>query len=229
MRWWCTHACRSLVRTSATTPDVDLWLGPALDMAFEYSFLMDVILAVSATQIAAESKKPSDRSAYASLALEYQSRAITAARPQLMDVGPTNCHALFAFSVLNIPTSIILAQLPIGISDVGKSPVESILVSAQWIESIVGLMVNAEQWLRHGPFIVAFDRCADSDGYDEKYRPAMKRLFSLLAQSEYADRAHAKQFDLFSRGIELLEAYFLREKAMAVSSNQTETVGSADY
>lgn len=214
MRWWCINGCSSLVRKG--TLDKEIWIGPVIDMALENSWLMDVIFALSATHIAAESNKPSERSAYASLALEYQSRAIAAARPPLEDVNAVNCHALFAFTVLNIPTSIVLAQLPIGMNDLGRSPVESIVISGQWIQSLIGLMARAEKWLRSGVFHLAFDKCDDPNQYDESFRPAMQRLLSLLTRSKYADRGYSKQFDLFSRGIELLESYFCRERSMAI-------------
>lgn len=214
MRWWCVNACESLVRKG--TLDREIWLGPVVDMALEHDWLMNVIFALSATHIAAESRKSSDCSAYASLALEYQSRAIAAARPSIEDVNEANCHALFAFTLLNIPTSIVLAQLPIGVNDLGRSPVESIVISGQWIQSLMGLMNGAEKWLRNGVFKLAFDKCDDPSMYDESFRPAMQRLLSLLTHSKYAERGHTKQFDLFSRGIELLEQYFCREKSMAI-------------
>jgi hypothetical protein len=214
MRWWCVRGYAALVRKG--TLDREIWIGRVVDMALDYPWLMDIIFGLSATHIAAESSKPSERSAYTSLALEYQSRAIAAARPSLEDVNSTNCHALFAFTVLNIPTSIVLAQLPVGANDLGRSPVESIVISGQWITSLISLMNGAEKWLRGGPFQLAFDKCDDPNMYDESFRPAMQRLLSLLTRSKYAGRGYSKQFDLFSRGVELLESYFCREKSMAI-------------
>lgn len=200
------------------TLDIEVWLGPVVDMALKYGWLMDVILSLSATHIAAETNKPTLRSAYASLALEYQSKAVAAARPHLQDVGSENCHALFAFTILNIPISIIVAQLPIGPLEQGRSPVDSIIISAQWIQWLTGLMAKSEEWLRTGCFKLAYEKCDDPSMYDEAYRPATQRLLSLLMQSKYVGREYTKEFDLFSRGIELLETYFLREKNTAVST-----------
>lgn len=215
MRQWCMHSCKSVHRPE--TLDIQIWLGIVTDLALEHGFLMDIILAVSATQIAAEATSDRKRSLYTSVALEYQNSAVVAAREQLPHVNQDNCHALFGFTVLNIPTSVVLAQLPTGGHDTGKSPRDSIVISSEWLFCLVSLMVVGEQWLRHGPFRNAYDKCDDPELYDDSMRAPMRRLTSILARSVYAGRDYVEQFRMFSHAVELLEDRFVRTKTMAIA------------
>ncbi|ETN37376.1 uncharacterized protein HMPREF1541_08367 [Cyphellophora europaea CBS 101466] len=197
--------------------DAHIWQGVVTDLGLKFSFLMDVMLALSATQIAAEADSAQARSTYTSIALEYQNSAVIAARPELLNVCADNCNALFGFTILNIPTSVVLAQLPTGGEDTGKSPLESIVISSEWISCLVSLMTAAEPWLRHGPFKEAYDNCDDPEMYDETMRQPMQRLTSLLARSKYAGREYTQQFKMFSHAVELLEERAMRSRSMSIA------------
>jgi hypothetical protein len=215
MRQWCLHSCKSMHRPD--TLDSKIFVGYATDLALNHGFLMDIILAVSATQIAAETASDQIRASYTSLALEYQNSAVAAARDQLLHVNADNCSALFTFTVLNIPTSVVLAQLPIGGQDTARSPKESILISSEWIMALVTLMTAGEEWLRAGPYREAFDKCDDPSAYDDTMRAPMHRLTAILACSKYAGRDYIEQFRMFSHAVELLEENFVRSKTMSIA------------
>lgn len=215
MRQWCMHSCRSLHRPG--TLDDKMWTGMVTDLGLKHGFLMDVMLALSATHISAETTNKSRRATYISLALEYQNSAVVAARQELLDINENNCHALFGFTILNIPVSVVLAQLPTGTQDTGKSPLDSLVISSEWIACLVTLMTVGARWLRHGPFKGAYDSCDDPDTYDEAMRPPMQRLTSILARSVYAGRGHSEQFRMFSHAVEILEERFIRSKSMSIA------------
>lgn len=215
MRQWCMHSCRTLHRPESL--DQKMWLGFVTDLGLKHGFLMDIILALSATHIAAEATNNRTRATYTSLALEYQNSGVGAARDELLHVNEDNCHALFSFTILNIPTSVVLAQLPTGGQDTAKSPLESIVISSEWISCLVSLMSAGERWLRHGPFRDAYDKCDDPDSYDDAMRPSMQRLTGILARSKYAGRGYSDEWRMFSHAVELLEERFIRSKSMSIA------------
>ena len=215
MRQWCLHSCKSLHRPD--TLDFKVFVGYSTDLALKHGFLMDMVLAVSATQIAAETTNERVRASYTSLALEYQNSAVVAARDQLLQVNADNCNALFTFTILNIPTSVVLAQLPIGGQDTAKSPRQSIVISSEWIMRLASLMTAAEPWLRQGPYKEAYDSCDDPSAFDDTMRAPMNRLTSILACSKYAGREYVELFRMFSHAVELLEHNFVRSKTMSIA------------
>lgn len=215
MRQWCMHSCKSLHRPG--TLDEQIWTGAVTDLGLKHAFLVDMMLALSATHIAAETANKKTRAMYISMALEYQNSAVCATRDELLDINERNCTALFGFTILNIPTSVVLAQLPMGAEDTGKSPLDSLVISSEWITSLVALMTVGERWLKQGPFKGAYDQCDDPDSYDEAMRPPMQRLTTILARSVYAGRGYSEQFRMFSSAVELLEERFIRSKSMSIA------------
>jgi hypothetical protein len=197
--------------------DCLIWTGPATDIALQHPFVLDIMLALSATHIASEAKEQDKRATYLHLALEYQNQAVVKARDQLHNVCETNCNALFAFTTLNFPTSVVLAQLSSSDAEPARSPLDSVLISSEWLRCLLSIMLIGEPWIRAGPFKDAYDNCDGEDAYNDSMRPAMQRLVSILATSDYATRDKGQHFKIYSNAVEMLEDHFIRSQHMAIA------------
>ena len=95
------HYTTQTYQTLANVADhKELWRTEIPKEAFAHPFLMHGLLALAALHIADSSPEEARRRKYTELATMHQNMALAEFRPQLSNITPSNCHAVFAFSSL---------------------------------------------------------------------------------------------------------------------------------
>ncbi|TDZ35422.1 Sterol uptake control protein 2 [Colletotrichum spinosum] len=95
MHHWATATCLSMPRASDAG---SIWQFEVPRLGLTYMFLMHQVLATSALHLGR--LHPDQRESYALHASQHQNDAIAGMRESLAQLGPDNCHPLFAASSL---------------------------------------------------------------------------------------------------------------------------------
>lgn len=95
---YTTHTYRTL---SYNNEHKEIWKSYIPKEALSHPFLMHGLLAIAALHlIECCEDEGSSRRKYIELATRHQNLALASFRPQLSNITPSNCHAIFAFSSL---------------------------------------------------------------------------------------------------------------------------------
>ncbi|KAH7407239.1 hypothetical protein BKA64DRAFT_410668 [Cadophora sp. MPI-SDFR-AT-0126] len=146
MHYWFTKTSSSF-----TTDHTDLFRGHAVEEALKHEHLADSIFALASLHIASETIDPVSAAAYVSVALRYQNNAVSSFRSALQSVTQSNCDALFFSSVLIVACAMVSPLLPAGAHDAVRSPLESMLLSYDFLNGVRSVIDISRQWLESGP------------------------------------------------------------------------------
>lgn len=138
-----------------TMPGLDvarqIWGFAVPQEGFKHPYLMHSILSFSANHLAHVNIPRA--SYYRMLASTHQAAALTGLNRALADLGPANCHALFASASLTIMNAFADAQ---------THSLQSIIEIFQLLRGMAFVLNTAVPWIENGPF-AAIIRPANGD------------------------------------------------------------------
>ncbi|KAK4464953.1 sterol uptake control protein 2 [Cladorrhinum samala] len=143
---WSTSTYLSVVHRHATASILRLWQVEVPQMAFQHTFLLHQILAISAYHLAY--LRPENSQQFSLRASQHQNVAIRAMRDELGNVTPENCHALFAASGFLFTTVLAAFHLQNSTTTPGVDDLIDVLLL---IKGIGGLLDTSNELLRAGP------------------------------------------------------------------------------
>ncbi|KZM28623.1 uncharacterized protein EKO05_0000020 [Ascochyta rabiei] len=118
-----------------------IWGFAVPQEGFKHPHLMHVILSFSANHLAYINL--SRASYYRVLASTHQSAALTGLNRTLADLGPANCHALFASASLTIMNAF---------ADARTYSLEILIEILQLLRGMSFVLNTAVPWIENGPF-----------------------------------------------------------------------------
>lgn len=128
-----------------TMPGLDvakqIWGFAVPQEGFKHPYLMHSILSFSANHLAYINLQRA--SYYRVLASTHQTAALTGLNRALADLGPANCHALFASASLTIMNAFADAQ---------THSMESLVEIFQLLRGMSFVLNTAVPWIENGPF-----------------------------------------------------------------------------
>ncbi|KAF2124205.1 hypothetical protein P153DRAFT_371075 [Dothidotthia symphoricarpi CBS 119687] len=127
-----------------------IWGYAVPQEAFKYPFLMHSVLAFSANHLA--HINPPRASHFRLLSSTHQTAALTFLNTALTDLGPTNCHALFAGASLVVMNAFV---------DASTHDLDALIEIFQLLRGMVFVLHNAESWIESGPFAMIIRPCSD--------------------------------------------------------------------
>ncbi|KAK9360724.1 hypothetical protein V1504DRAFT_453755 [Lipomyces starkeyi] len=145
------HYSTQTYRTWSEAPEIqEIWKTVIPKEALAHHFLMHGLLALSALhliQINSGDKSPSQMM-YVEIATRHQSLALSSFRPELNNITPLNCNALFAFS--SILSIIAFASSQCTGIEPGMAPVEEILRAFSLLRGVYEILRSAWDWIEKG-------------------------------------------------------------------------------
>lgn len=143
MHKYSTETYKSLSNEPA---DYHLWQMIVPQMALEFDFLMNGLLAVTSLHTATSIASPEVRS-FIDSGLEYHNQASALYRRALNDISPTNCDAVFAQAIITTVIGISLPQLTADRME-STTMVENILVVFELLRGLNKILIISRSWPR---------------------------------------------------------------------------------
>ncbi|KAK4225287.1 sterol uptake control protein 2 [Podospora fimiseda] len=147
---WSTSTFKTLVDPEATSAILRLWQVEVPQLSFKHTFLLHLILAISAYHLAY--LRPENCQQYSLRASQHQNVAIRTMRDELSNVTPENCHALLAASAFLFTSVLAASQLEgIGSSPAPSPTIDDLIDVFVLIKGIRGLLDTSQSILITGP------------------------------------------------------------------------------
>ena len=135
--------------TSSSLSDRDsvqlTWRVAVAKEAIPHNFLMHALLGFASTHLA--QLCPVQRNAYGAEAVKHRNLALRSCIPDLRNITPTNCHALFAFSSLIAISTFVF---PNSMNESPVVPIENILSFFILIRGVNTVLQGGLDWIRSG-------------------------------------------------------------------------------
>ena len=141
-----------------------VWQNAAVKQALKYPFLMHAMFSFSALHLVttlSQDLAPS-RDAWLRRSAHDYGVALTLARPELENINPHNCHAVFAFSSI---VAITRMAMPAVTGDFGDGVLDHIAQTFHLLRGILAVLKVAFGWVKAGPFGPAMQ---DIDDFEPK-------------------------------------------------------------
>lgn len=196
-----------------------VWQTVIPKLAFAHEFLMHGILAITALHMA--NLRPTEHNSLSVMAANHQDLGLQGFRSELDNIGPHNCDALFAFSILIIFYIPASAGTMINNDKISSSFLNEHLFGAilDWVRLIRGIQHVADrgrEWLEHGPMeplTVHSEWRREMEPSDERsitedqYLASLDQLWVGTAKYSEQEREEAKLYD---RALKALRQAFAR-------------------
>lgn len=178
MHHWCTKTCSSYANHFS-----DVMRDHATKEAFQHTFLMEAILALTSLHIAVEattttpSSNPHAHSArqHVSAALRYQNRAVSGLQLAFANVTSSNCSAILLTSLLLLACATVSPLVPASGNEEIKPTAEAFLTLIHFIKGIKQMVQQFRPWFSESPLgAVIWDRTRFSEMPKCRPFPSMK-------------------------------------------------------
>ncbi|KAI9881272.1 MAG: hypothetical protein M1830_005558 [Pleopsidium flavum] len=134
-------------KSIAAAPEaLDIWQNLIPQLAFEYDFLLQGILAATSLHLALTDS--SHQETHSGLALQYYITASALFRPHLTSITPSNISALFAFSCIVPVCAFGFPQIPY----LPINPLPEIHETIVLLRGTADIVRSGSHWLECGPF-----------------------------------------------------------------------------
>lgn len=128
------------------TQDRHSWQVVMPRKALDYDFLMSGLLAVAALHTAATTEPP-EALTYFDVALEYHNRAFTPFRHAIDNIGPHNCDAVFAHSIVTTVIGIALPRLTAARGE-RSSMTENVVTVFELLQGVSNIFRIGRSWFQ---------------------------------------------------------------------------------
>ncbi|KFZ12694.1 hypothetical protein V501_04092 [Pseudogymnoascus sp. VKM F-4519 (FW-2642)] len=209
MHHWCTKACHSF-----TSKHSDLFQGYVVEEAVKHDFLMESILALTCLHIASKQEDRISAANYASEGLRYQNNAVRPFHAALHDVTPSNCHAIFACSVVTMACTIVSPLLPTSNHEKVTSTIESFLPLFDFVKGISSVVNISREWLEAGPLGAMFHRAFEAPEDVATIRPPFQRLRDLVISNTVTGEISLIVHKIYLQTIDQLEVAMIKNNTV---------------
>ena len=175
--------------------------------ALKYDYLMDGILALSSLDMAIASEDTAESSEYARAGLEYYDRGLCAYTVDLGKITPENYLAVFLFSTVCLPMSLLRPRFAPG-GDSGKSARKCVTALFEALLGTAYVAVATWDLLEAGPIKTRawLHQNVPVESLDEETKAAIARLHT-LNDSVHHNEAGCEIGIAGSRKVSLHESY----------------------
>ncbi|KFY88614.1 hypothetical protein V500_06237 [Pseudogymnoascus sp. VKM F-4518 (FW-2643)] len=210
MHHWCTKTCHSF-----TSRLSDLFQGYVVEEAVKHDFLMESILALTCLHIASKQEDRISAANYASEGLRYQNNAVRPFHAALHDVTPSNCHVIFACSVVTMACTIVSPLLPTSNREKVTSAIESFLPLFDFVKGISSVVYISREWLEAGPLGAMFHMKAFGALEDvATIRPPFQRLRDLVISNTATGEISPIVHEIYLQTIDQLEVATIKNNTV---------------
>lgn len=209
MHYYTAHTYKSMSVVGLTDAT---WLIFVPQQALKHGFLLHGVLGLAALHMCHD--VPEKREAYLQLSQHYQERAFGAFHDVLDKIGPDNCNAMMAFSII----AMVFAMATPNTGPETKV-VDRMLVLLSFLQCIGTISAAGWEWLHDGPFgiFLDIDTRIELDDPQEEDQRLLQRLrqindasLSLVDPSRHETIEATIQFlERTYRGGEILALAFL--------------------
>ncbi|OBT50173.1 hypothetical protein VE04_09764, partial [Pseudogymnoascus sp. 24MN13] len=210
MHYWCTKTCHSF-----TSRLSDLFQGYVVEESVKHDFLMESILALTCLHIASKQEDQISAASYASEGLRYQNNAVRPFHAALHNVTPSNCHAIFACSVVTMACTIVSPLLPTSNHEKVTSTIESFLPLFDFVKGISSVVYISREWLEAGPLGAMFHMKAFGAPDDvATIRPPFQRLRALVISNTATGEISPIVHEIYLQTIDQLEVATIKNNTV---------------
>ncbi len=210
MHHWCTKTCYGFSSRVS-----DLFQGYVVEEAVKHEFLMESILALTCLHIASTQEDRVSAAKYASEGLQYQNNAVRPFHAALHDITPSNCHAVFACSVVIMACTIVSPLLPTSNHEKDTSTMESFLPLFDFVKGISSVVDISRDWLEVGPLAAMFNiKVLRVPEEVATIRPPFQRLRALVIHNTVTSNISPAVLEMYLRTIDQLEAATIKNNAV---------------
>ncbi|CZR51385.1 related to regulatory protein involved in control of sterol uptake [Phialocephala subalpina] len=210
MHHWCTKTCHGF-----TSRLSDLFQGYVVEEAVKHDFLMESILALTCLHIASKQEDRISAANYASEGLRYQNNAVRPFHTALHDVTPSNCHAVFACSVVTMACTIVSPLLPTSNHEKATSTMESFLPLFDFVKGISSVVDISREWLEVGPLGAMFHiKALGAPEGVATIRPPFQRLRALVMNNTVTGEISPIVHKIYLHTIDQLEVATIKNNAV---------------
>ncbi|KNG91363.1 hypothetical protein ANOM_000476 [Aspergillus nomiae NRRL 13137] len=192
-----------------------------VEQAFHHPFLMDSLLALTSLHIASGTIGSNNNDAndnhaplssatvseYINDALRYQNSAVPAFCTALENISASNCHALFACSVIMMACAVVA---PFVGSSRGNM-VENLTSPFHFVKGIHSVIDKSRLWLAKGPF-----RFAILAHSDDEWESPLQETEVIHKLRKLCSHVNPAIRNILSRAITLLGSCFVKDETMAI-------------
>ncbi|OGE57207.1 hypothetical protein PENARI_c002G08995 [Penicillium arizonense] len=173
---WHTAIALSLAQNEAL---IEVFQTHVPHKGLNYPFVMHSILAISAIHLSR--KSPDSRQRYTEVAIQHHSLALSLCAPLLSHMTSTNCHALFACSLLISSFSFAYQGLNLVF---GSTNVNEVIEVFKLVRGTASIVENARPWIEQGDLrlLLKLTRCGQQRQRSKQVHEVHAQLKALFEQ-----------------------------------------------